>query len=105
MNMQDHDHQVGHAGCLAWYIPSLTPAGGSFSNLVDKSEAAILRVPFTLPGAMVQLSVLALPAATTIVICGQDFIASGGSPTLESTLAALLLTLPACGTMNNERYI
>ena len=79
MNMQFHDHQVERAACLAWYIPSLTPAEGSFSNLVDKSEAAILRVPFTLPGAMVQLSVLALPAATTIVICSRDLCASVGS--------------------------
>ena len=49
--------------------PSWMPAGEPFWNLLDRSDAAILSVPLTLPGAMVQLSVLALPAATTTVIC------------------------------------
>ena len=51
------------------HLPSLTPAWGRSMNLLARSEAAILSVPFTLPGAMVQLSALVLPAATTTVIC------------------------------------
>ena len=50
-------------------MPSLTPAGGRSRNLLARSEAAMLSVPFTLPGAMVQLSAFVLPAATTTVIC------------------------------------
>ena len=42
-------------------------------NLLARSEAAMLSVPFTLPGAMVQLSVLVLPAATTTVICTHHY--------------------------------
>ena len=42
---------------------------GRSMNLLARSEAAILSVPFTLPGAMVQLSAFVLPAATTTVTC------------------------------------
>ena len=48
-------------------LPSLTPAGGRSMNLLARSDAAMLSVPFTLPGAMVQLSAFVLPAATTTV--------------------------------------
>ena len=51
------------------HLPSLTPAGGRSMNLLARSEAAMLSVPFTLLGAMLQLSALVLPAATTTVIC------------------------------------
>lgn len=49
---------------------------------------------------MVQLSVLALPAATTIVICGQDLVASVRS-FLQSV--ALLLTMPRNHVWDGEQ--
>lgn len=51
----------------------------------------MLSVPFTFPGAVVQLSTLALPAATTTVICIQrGFIYLGRGSQLPQPLMQLL---------------